>query len=80
MARVLVGTDSEMAARFLGNTEAVSELFGYLPTPDERELVDTTLAAATADIGEEAVARGLAAGALVSYTDLPALVRPGDER
>ena len=27
-------------ARLLGNTEAVSELFGYLPTPDERELVD----------------------------------------
>ena len=73
MARVLVGTDSEMAARLLGNTEAVSALFGYLPTPDERELVDTTLAAATADIGEAGVAEAMAAGAQLSYTELPKL-------
>ena len=77
MARVLVGTDPELAALLLGNTEAVSALFGYLPTPDEQELVDTTLVTATAAIGEEAVTRALAAGALVLYTDLPALVRGG---
>jgi predicted ATPase/DNA-binding SARP family transcriptional activator/tetratricopeptide (TPR) repeat protein len=73
MARVLVGTDSEMAARLLGNTEAVSALFGYLPTPDEKELVEATLAAATADIGEAGVAEAMAAGARLSYTELPEL-------
>ena len=74
MARVLVGSDSEMAARLLGNTEAVSELFGYLPTPDERELVDGILSAATNDIGEAAVAAAMAEGALLSYTELPNLI------
>ena len=74
MASVLVGSDSELAARLLGNTEAVSELFGYLPTPDERESVGASLAAAIEDIGDEAVARALAAGALASFTDLPALI------
>jgi tetratricopeptide (TPR) repeat protein len=73
MARVVVGTDSEMAARLLGNTEAVSDLFGYLPTPDERELVDGILSAATDDIGDKAVAAAVAEGAQLSYTDLPAL-------
>ncbi|HEX3090274.1 MAG TPA: tetratricopeptide repeat protein, partial [Ilumatobacteraceae bacterium] len=77
MARVLVGSDSEMAARLLGNTEAVSELFGYLPTPDERELVDGILSAATNDIGENAVAAAMAQGALLSYTELPNLFRDG---
>ena len=38
LAKVLVGTDPEMAARLLGNSEAVSALFGYLPTPDEKDL------------------------------------------
>jgi predicted ATPase/DNA-binding SARP family transcriptional activator len=74
MARVLVGTDPELAARLLGNTEAVSELFGYLPTPDEKELVDTTLAAARNDIGNDAVSAAMAAGSQLSYTELPALL------
>jgi tetratricopeptide (TPR) repeat protein len=74
MARVLVDTDPELAAQLLGTTEAVSVLFGYLPTPDERELVDTTLTAATESIGPEAVARAIAAGSQMSYTELPALV------
>ena len=74
MARVVVDTDPELAAQLLGATEAVSVLFGYLPTPDERELVDTTLTAATETIGPEAVARAVAAGSQMSYTDLPALV------
>jgi predicted ATPase/DNA-binding SARP family transcriptional activator len=80
MARVLVGTDSEMAVRLLGNSEAVSELFGYLPTPDEKDLVDATLAAAREDIGEEAVAAAIAEGALLSYTDLPALLATSPAR
>jgi hypothetical protein len=74
LAKVLVGTDSEMAARLLGNTEAVSALFGYLPTPDEKDLVEATLAAATADIGKARVAKAMAEGALLSYTDLPELI------
>jgi hypothetical protein len=75
MARVLVDTEPELAAQLLGTTEAVSALFGYVPTADERELVDTTLTAATEAIGPEAVARAVAAGSQMSYTDLPVLVR-----
>jgi|GEM_PF-5334808 len=74
MARVLVDTDPELAAQLLGATEAVSDLFGYLPTPDERELVETTLTTAAEAIGPEAVTRAVAAGSQMSYTDLPALV------
>ena len=73
MARVIVDADAEMAARLLGNTEAISALFGYLATPDERELVDTTLAAATDKIGTDAVAAAMTAGSMLSYTELPAL-------
>ena len=74
MAEVLVDDQPELACRILGNTEAISALFGYLPTPDESELVETAIAAATASIGAEAVARATAAGADISFTDLPALV------
>ena len=74
MARVLVATDPGSAAQLLGTTEAVSVLFGYLPTPDERDLVDTTLAEATEAIGPEAVARAVAAGSQMTYADLPVLV------
>ena len=49
-------------------------MFGYLPTPDERALVDDTLAIATEHLGAAAIRRARAAGAAVSYTDLPALV------
>ena len=64
MARVLVGTDSEMAARLLGNTEALSELFGYLPDPRRaRARRRASLAAATADIGDKAVEAAMAEGA-----------------
>ena len=42
--------------------------------PTNADLVDITLAAATETIGPEAVARAVAAGSQVSYTDLPALV------
>jgi hypothetical protein len=74
MAAVLVDDQPELACRILGNTEATSALFGYLPTPDESELVETAIAAATASIGAEAVARATAAGAVIPFTDLPALV------
>ena len=74
MAAVLVDDQPELACRILGNTEAISALFGYLPTPDESELVETAIAAATASIGADAVARATAAGADISFTELPALV------
>ena len=74
LAKVLVGTDPEMAARLLGNSEAVSALFGYLPTPDEKDLVEATLAAAAAELGDEGVAEAMAAGAQLSFTELPELL------
>ena len=74
LAKVLVGTDPEMAARLLGNSEAVSALFGYLPTPDEKDLVEATLAAAAAELGDVGVAEAMAAGAQLSFTELPELL------
>ena len=74
MAEVVVDDDPELACTLLGSTEALSELFGYLLTPDERRLVDSTIATATAHIGVEAVARATAAGAELAHTDLPRLL------
>ena len=74
MAEVLVDDNPELACRILGNTEAVSAVFGYLPTADERRLVETTLAEATEQIGAQAVARATASGAELAFTDLPALL------
>ena len=74
MAEVLVDDQPELACRILGNTEAVSAVFGYLPTADERQLVEATLATAQQKIGAAAVARATAAGAELAFTDLPALL------
>jgi tetratricopeptide (TPR) repeat protein len=74
MAATIVDDDPALACRLLGNTEAVSELFGYWPTPEERVLVDTTLANATERLGNAAVRKAQAAGAAVSYLDLPTLL------
>ncbi len=74
MAEVLVDDQPELACRILGNTEAVSDVFGYLPTADERHLVETTRAVATKQIGAKAVARATAAGAGIAFTELPALL------
>jgi hypothetical protein len=74
MAQVLVDTDPLLACQLLGNTEALVELFGYFPTPDERQVVEATLAKATALIGEAAVGRATAEGSLLHYTQLPDLL------
>ena len=74
MAEALADRQPELACRVLGNTEAISALFGYLPTPDERRLVDSSIATAMAHIGAEAVAVATAAGAQLHYTDLPGLL------
>jgi predicted ATPase/DNA-binding SARP family transcriptional activator len=74
MAAAVVDEDAELACRLLGSTEALSAVFGYLPTPDEQALVDDTLTRATAHIGEAAVAAATAAGAEMSHNDLPHLL------
>jgi predicted ATPase/DNA-binding SARP family transcriptional activator len=74
MAQVLVDTDPRLACQLLGNSEALVEVFGYFPTPDERAVVDATLAVATASIGEAAVAVSAAEGARLHYTELPDLL------
>jgi predicted ATPase/DNA-binding SARP family transcriptional activator/tetratricopeptide (TPR) repeat protein len=74
LADAIVDDDPEMACRLLGSTEALGVVFGYLPTPDEQELVDRTLATATTLIGEQAVAQASAAGAELAHTDLPQLL------
>jgi tetratricopeptide (TPR) repeat protein len=74
MAQALADRQPELACRVLGNTEATSALFGYLPTSDERQLVDSSIATAMAHIGAEAVAVATAAGAQLHYTDLPGLL------
>ncbi len=74
MAEVLVADQPELACRILGNTEAVSAVFGYLPTADERNLVETALDTATKQIGAKAVARATASGAELAFTDLPSLL------
>ncbi len=43
MAEVIVERDPALACQLLGSTETVSEIFGYLPTADERRLIDDTL-------------------------------------
>jgi tetratricopeptide (TPR) repeat protein len=74
MAATIVDDDPEMACRLLGNTEAVSDQFGYLPTPDERRLIDSTLATATTRIGAASVRRVSKQGAQMSYKALPGLL------
>jgi len=74
MARTMVETDPEMACQLLGNTEELSALFGYRPTPDEQRLVDEVRATATERIGESSVERATEAGALLDYRQLPELV------
>ena len=74
LAEAIVERDPDLACRLLGNAESLSAIFGYLPTVDERKLVDDTLSAATAQIGAAAVRRATKEGARVPYTDLPALV------
>ncbi len=74
MAEVLVDDEPELACLILGNTEAVSAVFGYLPTADERRLVENTLATATGQVGAQAVARATASGAELAFTDLPAVL------
>ncbi|HSB88361.1 MAG TPA: hypothetical protein VLD86_18740, partial [Ilumatobacteraceae bacterium] len=74
MAETIVDADAELACRLLGNAEAVSHLFGYWPTPDEQSLVDDTMAIATDRLGGAAVCRARAAGAAMSYTELPNLL------
>jgi len=74
MARTMVETDPELACQLLGNTETISEVFGYLPTPDEQRLVDEVRTNATEQIGAPAVTRATAAGALLDYRELAELV------
>ena len=74
MAEVLVDEEPELACTLLGSTEALSVVFGYIPTPDERQLVDSTLSAATSQIGAKAVAKATAAGAEISHIELPDLL------
>jgi tetratricopeptide (TPR) repeat protein len=74
LAEAIVDRDPDLACRLLGNAESLSSIFGYLPTADERKLVDDTLSAATAKIGAAAVRRATKEGARVAYTDLPTLV------
>jgi len=74
MARTMVETDPQLACQLLGNTETISEVFGYLPTPDEQQLVDEVRINATEHIGASAVTRATAAGALLDYRELAQLV------
>ncbi|MDP9463500.1 MAG: hypothetical protein M3P52_02655, partial [Actinomycetota bacterium] len=74
LAQALVTTQPEMACRLLGITEPLSVVFGYWPTPDERELVDTTFATATERIGAAAVAQATASGVEFPYAELPTLL------
>ncbi|HEX2782510.1 MAG TPA: hypothetical protein VHN36_02920, partial [Ilumatobacteraceae bacterium] len=74
LAEAIVDRDPDLACRLLGNAESLSSIFGYLPTADERKLVDDTLSAATAKIGAAAVRRATKEGARVPYADLPTLV------
>jgi len=74
MARTIVDDDPQLASQLLGNTEALSELFGYTPTPDERRLVEEVRATATERAGPAAVAEATAAGAILDYRELPHLV------
>jgi tetratricopeptide (TPR) repeat protein len=73
-AEAVVHDDPRLACVLLGNTESVSVVFGYLPTPDEHQVVTETLAAATELIGADAVAVALDQGSRVSFTTLPALL------
>src|SRR3954469_369619 len=74
MAPTLVEIHPELACQVLGNTEALSELFGYDPTPEEQGLVDDVRAIATQQVGASAVAAATAAGAELNFTRLPELV------
>jgi hypothetical protein len=74
MAEVIVDEYPAAACELLGSTEALSEVYGYTPTDDERRLVDATLTAATALIGATAVDTAMTAGAQVSHTELPNLI------
>jgi tetratricopeptide (TPR) repeat protein len=69
LASAVVDRDAELACRLLGMTESLSTVFGYPPTADERELVETTLAVATERIGSAAVAAASASGAELSFAD-----------
>jgi predicted ATPase/DNA-binding SARP family transcriptional activator/tetratricopeptide (TPR) repeat protein len=80
LAAALVDDDAALAAQLLGNTEALSDIFGYPPTDDERELVATTLATATAKIGAVAVGQAGEAGAELSFAQLEALLGPLADR
>ncbi|HZX53817.1 MAG TPA: tetratricopeptide repeat protein, partial [Ilumatobacteraceae bacterium] len=74
MAPTLVEIDPELACHVLGNTEALSEMFGYDPTPEEQGVVDDVRAIATKQIGAAAVAKATAAGAQLDFKRLPELV------
>jgi len=74
LAQVIVDGHPAAACQLLGSTEALSEVFGYIPTDEERQLVDSTIKAATALIGAAAVEEATAAGAQVSHTELPQLI------
>jgi predicted ATPase/DNA-binding SARP family transcriptional activator len=74
LAEVVVDEQPELACTLLGSTEALSALFGYFPTPDERLIVDSTRSAATMQIGAKAVAKATAAGAEISHIELPDLL------
>ena len=77
LARVRRRPSSEVACRILGCTEALSVIFDYTPTADERELVEETLAVAATHIGDTASrTRAQHLGAQVSYTDLGTLLVP----
>jgi predicted ATPase/DNA-binding SARP family transcriptional activator len=74
MSRTIVDNDPELACQLLGNTETISEVFGYLPTPDEQRLIDEVRATATEHLGASAVTRATEAGALLDYRQLDQLV------
>jgi hypothetical protein len=73
-AEVAVADDPQLACVLLGNTESVSVIFGYVPTPDEQQVVTSTLATATELIGADAVAVALEQGSRMEFTALPTLL------
>ena len=74
MAETVVASDPQLACTLLGNSETLSAMFGYLPTPDEQRLIDNTISIATAKIGAAAVRRATKAGTGIALADLPALL------
>lgn len=71
LAGALVDTQPALACTLIGHTEAVSSIYGYHPTADERELVEAVRATATAHIGAVAVEQAMASGSSMSVDELP---------